>query len=143
VRILEVTDNNHMLRLYADATLMLVPLKPNKHASGITVIQEAALRELPIIATDTGGLHAYFDEGSLYYIPPSDPGAILPEVRQLSGNRQRMLQLARNAQDRMGPAGLGAETYVARHVKPSEQLLKPDAGRRHFDLPRARKSKAA
>jgi glycosyltransferase involved in cell wall biosynthesis len=143
VRILEVTDNDHMLRLYAEATLMLVPLKPNEHASGITVIQEAALRGLPIIATDTGGLRAYFDENSLCYIPPSDPGAVLRAVRRLSGDMQPILQLARNAQDRMGPAGLGAESHVARHVELSEQLLKPDARRRHFDLPKATTSKAA
>ena len=65
MRILEVTDNDHMLRLYAEATLMLVPLKPNEHASGITFIQEAALRGLPIISTDTGGFCVYFDENSL------------------------------------------------------------------------------
>ena len=98
---------------------------------------------LPIIVTDTDWLRAYFEKNSLCYVPPSDPGAVLHAVRRLSGDRQRILQLACNAQDRMGPAGLGAESYVARHVELSEQLLKPDARRRHFDLPRATSSKAA
>ncbi len=40
---------------------MVVPLKPNKHASGITVMEEAALHGLPMVVTDTGGLKAYFD----------------------------------------------------------------------------------
>jgi len=36
-----------------------VPLLPNLHASGITVIQEAVLAGVPVVATDTGGLDGH------------------------------------------------------------------------------------
>jgi glycosyltransferase involved in cell wall biosynthesis len=124
VNIRRVKSNTELSRCIADATLMLVPLTPNKHASGITVIQEAALHGLPVIATDTGGLRAYFGEDAVYYVPPSDPDAILRAVLLLSGDAQRAVWQAQNAQGRMGSAGLGVHAFVERHVELSARLLR-------------------
>jgi glycosyltransferase involved in cell wall biosynthesis len=124
VHIRRLKSNTELLRCIADATLMLVPLTPNKHASGITVIQEAALHGLPVIATDTGGLRAYFGEDAVHYVPPSDPDAILRAVLLLSGDAQRAVRQAQNAQGRMGSEGLGVHAFVERHVELSAQLLR-------------------
>ena len=43
-------------RLYQWADFVVVPLKPNLHASGITVVTEAVLFGVSVICTDTGGL---------------------------------------------------------------------------------------
>ncbi len=129
VRILEVTDNLELQRLFEEATLMLVPLKPNKHASGITVLQEAALMGLPIIATDTGGLRAYFDDDAVVYLPPSDPAAIASAVTRVGRQPKLMEKLALAAQRRASSAELGCGAYVRRHVDLTKDLLQ--VGRRY------------
>jgi glycosyltransferase involved in cell wall biosynthesis len=123
IRIVQAKSNAELARMFAEATLMLVPLKPNKHASGITVMQEAALSGVPIVASDVGGIRAYFDEAAVSYVPPSDAGAIREAVLRLAANPERALVQAGNAQARMGPGGLGLEDYIRRHVELSKELL--------------------
>jgi len=124
VRIITLSSNDELFRLYDDSTLVLVPLKQNMHAGGITVIQEAALRGIPVIASDTGGLRAYFEGEAVCYVRPEDPQAILRAIRTLVDDPSAMLSMAQKAQRRMDEGGLGASSYVARHVELSERLLK-------------------
>ena len=49
-------DNAELNSAYAAASVAVVPLLPNLHASGITAIQEAILAGVPVVATDVGGL---------------------------------------------------------------------------------------
>ena len=44
--------------------------------SGITVIQEAVLAGVPVIATATGGLSGYFPPDTVRYVPPGDVAAL-------------------------------------------------------------------
>ncbi|MCJ8145220.1 glycosyltransferase [Ancylobacter sp. A5.8] len=123
IRIVALADNDALQRLMADATLMVVPLQPNRHASGITVMQEAALRGLPMVVTDTGGLKDYFDADAACYTPPGDAAALLANVRALIAAPDRALALAQRAQARMRRGDLGCHAYIARHVELTRSLL--------------------
>ena len=64
-------SQDELLAAFREATLVCVPLLPNLHASGITVIQEAVLAGAPVVATDTGGLDAYFARDEIDSPPPA------------------------------------------------------------------------
>jgi glycosyltransferase involved in cell wall biosynthesis len=123
VRILEVSDNSELEALLKESTLMLVPLTENKHASGITVLLEAALYGLPILATDTGGLRAYFGDDAVFYLPVSDPDAILEAVRDAAAHPSRMKRQALAAQRRAMSNDMGCQPYIKRHVNLTRELL--------------------
>jgi glycosyltransferase involved in cell wall biosynthesis len=123
IRVCTTTTKAEILALYDWADFIVVPLKPNLHVSGITVIEEAAIRGVPVISTDVGGLRAYFDGDAIAYVRAGDPVAIREAVRTLSANREQRLQMALRAQARMGQDGLSSDTYVRRHVKLSRELL--------------------
>jgi glycosyltransferase involved in cell wall biosynthesis len=116
--------NAELKQVLREATLMLVPLKPNIHASGITAIQEAALFGLPVIATGTGGLRSYFDETCVTYVQPGDPVQLLAEVRRLAKDPVGRLKQAQRAQDRFKEPDMGCEAYVRCHVNWSQELMR-------------------
>jgi glycosyltransferase involved in cell wall biosynthesis len=87
------------------------------------VIQEAAIRGVPVICTDVGGLRAYFDGDAIAYVPVGDAVAIRHLVRSLGSNRERRLQMALRAQARMGQDGLSSDAFVRRHLELSWELL--------------------
>ncbi len=58
------------------ADLVVVPLKPNLHASGITVIEEAVILGLPVICSHAGGLEAYFSAEEVFYVEGGGSRAI-------------------------------------------------------------------
>ncbi|WP_160006281.1 glycosyltransferase family 4 protein [Rhizobium sp. 18055] len=123
IRIITVSNNTELRALFAESTLMLVPLKPNMHASGITVVQEAALLGLPILATDTGGLRSYFDDESVVYVPPHDADAILAAVRRIGGQPELRERLALAAQTRATSGEIGCDRYICRHVELTSDVL--------------------
>ena len=123
VTITGVKSNDELKRHLREATLMLVPLKENTHASGITAMQEAALFALPVIATDTGGLRAYFDDRAVRYVRPYDREHILSAVRGLAADPQARLQQAERAQARVQAIDMGCAAFVRRHVELSHELL--------------------
>ncbi|OXH87791.1 hypothetical protein CA831_19630 [Burkholderia multivorans] len=63
--------------LYAWADVIVVPLRPNFHASGITVMLEAAALGKPMIVSDVGGLTDYFPHDTAAYVPPFDDPRII------------------------------------------------------------------
>lgn len=122
IRIETVRTNEELLARFSAATLMLVPLKPNLHVSGITVMQEAALQGLPIVATDVGGLRSYFDPDMVAYVPPGDPEAIYRAVELLRADPIAAQRMAQRAQDRMG-GGISVDNYIRQHVQLSKEML--------------------
>jgi glycosyltransferase involved in cell wall biosynthesis len=123
IRVCTTTTKAEILALYDWADIVVVPLKPNLHASGITVIEEAAIRGVPVISTDVGGLRAYFDGDAIAYVRAGDPVAIRDAVRMLSASREQRFRLAARAQARMGPDGLSSDAFVRRHLELSWELL--------------------
>jgi glycosyltransferase involved in cell wall biosynthesis len=60
VKVISAVTADEVRGLYEWADFVVVPLKPNLHASGITVVFESVVSAVPLICTDTGGLRAYF-----------------------------------------------------------------------------------
>jgi glycosyltransferase involved in cell wall biosynthesis len=115
--------------LYDWADLVVVSLKPNLHASGITVIVEAVLLGLPVVCTDTGGLRYYFSEHELAYVRPDDAGAIRRKIQELAGDEHLCLELANSAQRRIFCDKLTSYAYAIRHRQLSESLLNLSSSR--------------
>jgi glycosyltransferase involved in cell wall biosynthesis len=123
VEIVSLNTNDEIFALYRSADLLVLAIKPNFHASGITVLEEAALLGVPIICSDTGGLRAYFSDPEVCFVPSQDTVALEGAIQKLADDPDARLALARAAQARMGPTGLSSESYVRRHVEISRELL--------------------
>lgn len=105
------------------ANVVCVPLQDNLHASGITVIEEAVLAGLPVIASDTGGLRHYFSGEEIRYVPPGDQAALLAALDEIRQQPEDARQMAVRAQARMGQDGIGANDYIHNHVRISHDIL--------------------
>jgi glycosyltransferase involved in cell wall biosynthesis len=129
VEIVSPKTNDELLALFQWADLLVLAIKPNLHASGITVLQEAALQGVPIICSDVGGLRAYFSDAEVYFVPPQNAAALREAICALADKPDVRFTFARKAQDRMGPHGLSSESFVRRHVEISRELLRPNEDR--------------
>jgi glycosyltransferase involved in cell wall biosynthesis len=117
------TSAQDVAQLYAWADLVVVPLKPNLHASGITVIAEAVSCGVPVISSDTGGLRAYFSDGEIRYVPPGDPAALRAAIVKLGRDSDLRYRLVKRAQDRIVNSGISSRSYATRHRDMSRELL--------------------
>jgi glycosyltransferase involved in cell wall biosynthesis len=109
--------------LYKWSDFLVVPLKPNLHASGITVIFEAISSGVPSICTDTGGLRAYFSDAEIAYVPPCAPIAMRAAAEELSRDNERRFSMMVKAQRRVISADLTAQGFAMRNRRLSEELL--------------------
>jgi glycosyltransferase involved in cell wall biosynthesis len=109
--------------LYAWADLVVVPLKPNSHASGITVVFESVVSGVPSLCSDTGGLRAYFSESEVAYVPHSAPVAMRAAADQLAADDDWRFNLVVSAQRRLLSADLTAHGFAMRNRRLSEELL--------------------
>lgn len=107
-------------RLYRSASVVVVPVRRNCHASGATACIEALAAHRALVATDTGGLAAYVG-GAASLVPVGDPQSLAEAIRSAihEGGPQG---------DPWRERGLTQADYVARYVLITEWLL----GRRPF-----------
>ena len=98
IEVIAPSSRSEIAELYAWADLAVVPLKPNLHASGITVILEAVLRGLPVVCTDTGGIRGYFSDEDVRYVPPQDPVALRRAFQELAEDDRMRFAMATHAQ---------------------------------------------
>lgn len=118
------TTDAELNAAYASASVAVVPLHPNLHASGITAIEEAILAGLPVVATDVGGLRAYFGDDAVTYVPAGDARALRSAVLGLAASQGARERVER-AQARILAGGLDAEGYIRRHVDLSQEIVAP------------------
>ena len=123
VKIFKAKTHADVADAYGRADAVVVPLLENTHASGITVIFEAVLSGLPVIATRTGGLDAYFTEDQIKFVPPGDVEALRHAIDELRASRQMRIDLATRAQRRIADHHIDASGYIRRHVDLSRDLL--------------------
>jgi len=109
--------------LYKWADLVVIPLKPNLHASGITVLFEAVASGVPAICTDSGGLRAYFSDQEVGYVAPGNPSALRAKILEFAADSSNCHQLAVRAQHRILTENLTARAYAMRHRELSQTLL--------------------
>jgi glycosyltransferase involved in cell wall biosynthesis len=126
--IVAATSRADVIDLYSSADIAVVPLKPNLHISGITVILEATIQGLPVICTDTGGLRGYFSEEEVRYIPPNDSDALRRAIEDLAADDQLRFTMARRAQARMLSDDYSSRACALRHYELSRQLMDEGVG---------------
>ena len=127
IEIINTSSADQLLDAFDWADIVIVALKPNLHASGITCLQEAALRGVAAICSDTGGLKAYFPDDEVYYVAGGEPSNIQKAIVELSGDDERRWGLAARAQARMKTGKLNSRSYARRHAELSRELLAPKA----------------
>jgi glycosyltransferase involved in cell wall biosynthesis len=129
ISIVRAPTNDALFALFAWADLAVVPLKPNLHASGITVILEAVTLGLPVICSRAGGLEAYFGPEEVVYVPGQDPGQLRTAILRLAQDDTYRHGLIHNARRRLYNDELTSAGYARRHVELSRQLLGLPAAR--------------
>lgn len=117
-----------LLDLYGSASVVVVSVLDNAHASGITTLLEAVAGGAPCVATATGGLEDYFSDDEVSFVPVSDVQATAASIRALLGNRAEAEARARRARARMERDGYWNDDYWKRIVDVVSSL--PGAGRR-------------
>jgi glycosyltransferase involved in cell wall biosynthesis len=110
--------------LYEWADLVVVPLKPNRHASGITAVAEAVTSGVAVVCTAAGGIDAYFDQGELYYVPVGDPAAMRSALVELSHDDHARCELARRAQRRMLVSDFSTRARARRLAALTDELTR-------------------
>lgn len=124
IEITRARSNDELRQAFDEATVVCVPLRENLHASGITVIQEAVLYGVPVVATDVGGLSVYFSGDEVRYVPVGDVEALRAAFEEIVRDPQRALERARRAQARMVDSGhIGVQSYIRQHVELSREIL--------------------
>ena len=108
--------------LYAAADLVIVPLTENRHASGITAIEEATLQGKPVISTQVGGLEAYFTGDEVRFVPVGDAAALRAAIAQDLADPAGTLVRVHRAQAKIR-AKLNSRAYARRHAELSRELL--------------------
>jgi glycosyltransferase involved in cell wall biosynthesis len=127
IEVMAPGSDREVAELYAWADLAVVPLKPNLHASGLTVIFEAVLHGLPVVCTDTGGVRGYFSDEDVRYVPPQDPVAVRRALQELAADDNMRLAMAKRAQARMLSSDLSSRSFARRHYEISRQLVEDAA----------------
>ena len=110
--------------LYDWADIIVLPLRPNLHASGITVVLEATSFGLPVICTDTGGLRAYFSDDEVFYVPQYDVLELRRGIARLAADGKRRRAQVKRARDRIRSQDLSSRSFALRHADLSRELLR-------------------
>lgn len=110
--------------LYDWADLVLVPLRPNSHASGITVMLEAAALGKPMVVTDVGTLTDYFSYRAASYVPPFDAQTLRAAVDRLVAAPDEALRQAQAAAEQLLSRDLTTPHFAMQHVRITEELLR-------------------
>jgi hypothetical protein len=103
--------------------VVVIALQPNLHASGLTVLLEAALAGRPVVASDTGGLASYLDADAVTYVSPGDATALRTAVAALAADPQARAAMVQRAQAAVRDQMLTSAGYARRHVELTRQLL--------------------
>jgi glycosyltransferase involved in cell wall biosynthesis len=109
--------------LYEWADVIVVPLHPNQHASGITVVLEAVTMGKPVVATANGGLEDYFCADSVCYVPTHDAGALHDAVASLVRQPMETLAMVRRSQQEFAAKDLTTRAFADQHVELTRELL--------------------
>ncbi|KAF0189229.1 MAG: glycosyltransferase-like [Desulfobulbaceae bacterium] len=126
VNVLQPSSLQDIKELYSWADLVVVTLKHNLHASGITVVLEAVSCGVPVICSDVGGLKAYFTNEQVCYVPVGDIDALWKSAIKLASDEKKCEEMARLAQQRLLEADLTSRGFALRHCLLTEQLLMSD-----------------
>jgi glycosyltransferase involved in cell wall biosynthesis len=119
-----------LARMYAQASVAVIPLVHNLHASGCTVAIEAISAGIPLVVSDAGGIDEYVEGSGAHVVPVGDAEAFGTAILAAVGERGAAAA---------GPAvyrerGLTQADYVQRYAMITRDVLSgsafdPDATR--------------
>jgi glycosyltransferase involved in cell wall biosynthesis len=110
--------------LYEWADVIVVPLHPNHHASGITVLLEAVMAGKAVVATGIGGLSDYFSDDAVSYVPVHDPRSLRETVAALGADPEGTTERIRRAQRELVSKDLTTRGFARQHVMLTHQMLR-------------------
>lgn len=109
---------------YAWADVVVLPLLPNLHASGLTVLLEAVAAGKPVVASDVGGLDHYVPRDAVAFVPAGDAMALRRAVKAIGDESpEQMAERVAHAREAFTRGELDTPGYAARHVHLTERLL--------------------
>ena len=104
--VVDAYDLFHLRQLYADASLVVVPLQQTDFQAGITTILEAMAMGKAVVCTRTAGqTDTIIDGTSGVYVPPGDVAALRAAIVRLVDDRASAAAL-----------GTAARQWVAEHA---------------------------
>ncbi len=110
--------------LYDWADVIVVPLHPNHHASGITVLLEAVMAGKAVVATGIGGLSDYFSDDAVSYVPVHDAQSLRETVAALGEDPEGTTKRIRRAQQELVSKDLTTRGFARQHVMLTHQMLR-------------------
>ena len=128
VEIVRVSGLNQQHALYDWADLIVVPLRPNTHASGITVMLEAAALGKPMVVTRVGALDDYFDDTAASYVEPFDPTQLRDAIGALMNDPARALRQAQAACAQLRERDLTTQHFARQHAQLTREMMNRRAG---------------
>jgi glycosyltransferase involved in cell wall biosynthesis len=139
VDIAPATGIRKQRELYDWADVIVVPLRPNTHVSGITVMLEAAAVGKPMIVTDVGGLQEYFTASQAAYVPPFDSAALREAAEGLVAAPQDAQRQAQATAHQLVSRDLTTQEFARQHVRITQDLLQRRASPRGRSVDDARR----
>ncbi|MBV9965202.1 MAG: glycosyltransferase family 4 protein [Alphaproteobacteria bacterium] len=122
ISLIHPKSNEDYIALYSWADVVALALHPNLHGSGITIIEEATVLGVPVVATDAGGLRGYFSEEEITYVDVADADSMRRAILGIAHDEAN-LQMVERAQRRMVDSGLTSHQFARRHAELSRHLL--------------------
>jgi glycosyltransferase involved in cell wall biosynthesis len=110
--------------LYDWADVIVVPLRPNSHVSGITVVLEAVALGKPVIVSDVGSLRDYFGPEHVFYVPPHDVPALQRTLAAIVADPALALQRAQAASRHFAARDYTTRQFALQHVRLTQDFMR-------------------
>ncbi len=121
---LRSTTQSQVLAAYARSSLVALPLRHNRHASGCTVAIEAISAGIPLVVSDAGGIDEYVAGSDAALVPVGDAAAFADAIREgLARQGARRTGGTTTASER----GLSEADYIARMALLTQSALSRSA----------------
>lgn len=111
--------------LYEWCDVVVVPVMPNLHVSGMTVVLEATRSGRPVVIGDTTAMREQLDRSQLVYVPVRSPAALVDAVAVLAADPDAAADRVRAAQARLVRDGRTSADFARRHAALSVPGGKP------------------
>lgn len=112
-----------LARMYARASVAVIPLVHNLHASGCTVAIEAISAGIPLVVSDAGGIDEYVSGSGAHLVPVGDAEAFGAAILSATGAREAAADGPRVYRER----GLTQADYVQRYAMITRDVLSGSA----------------
>lgn len=113
------TGSRELASVYARASVAVIPLVHNLHASGCTVAIEAISAGIPLVVSDAGGIDEYVSGSGAHLVPVGDVEAFGEAILRAAAAREAAADGPRVYRER----GLTQADYVQRYAMITRDVL--------------------